>query len=125
MSGEIVRVHRRRLGLTQEELADKTGLSVRSIGNLEAGRIVAPRPATVRLLADAFGLAGADRDRFCHAVSRPVDRPNQTVVPAQLPIDVQGFTGGFYPRSRMEGGGAGVVSHAAGQPHGAEGTTGG
>ena len=62
--GEIVRAHRRRLGLTQEELAERTGINVRGIRNLEAGRIHAPRAGTLRVLADVFGLEGADRDRL-------------------------------------------------------------
>jgi tetratricopeptide (TPR) repeat protein/transcriptional regulator with XRE-family HTH domain len=89
--GNVVRMHRRRAGLTQEELAEKTGLSVRSIGKLEAGRIAAPRPPTVRLLADAFGLSGADRDHFCQASSRQADAGPAT--PAQLPADLHSFAG--------------------------------
>lgn len=68
MFGEIVRGHRRRLGLTQEELAERTGISVRGIRNLEAGRIRAPRAGTLRVLADAFELDGADRDQFFTSV---------------------------------------------------------
>lgn len=68
MFGEQVRAYRQRLGLTQKELADRTGMSVRSIGELEACRR-RPRPTTVRLLADAFGLTGADRAHFCQAAS--------------------------------------------------------
>lgn len=93
--GAAVRRHRRRLGLTQEELADRTGLSVRGIGKLEAGRVGTARPATVRLLADVFGLTGPQRERFCAGV--PEAPPQQTTtglaVPAQLPPDVAGFTG--------------------------------
>jgi transcriptional regulator with XRE-family HTH domain len=94
MFGEVVRAHRRRLGLTQEELADRSGLSVRSIGKIESSRIVAPRPPTVRLLADAFGLTGADRDRFCQSVTDGTTaEPASGIMPAQLPSDVFGFTG--------------------------------
>jgi transcriptional regulator with XRE-family HTH domain len=80
--GETVRGHRRRLGLTQAELAGVAGMSVRNLRDLEAGRIAEPRPSTVRLLADAFGLAGADRDRFRAAARAAVpepaaDRPRQ------------------------------------------------
>ena len=64
MFGEIVRAHRRRLGLTQEELAEKTGISARSISKIETDRALVPRMGTVRLLADAFGLCGPERDRF-------------------------------------------------------------
>jgi DNA-binding XRE family transcriptional regulator len=61
--------HRQRLGLTQEELAGRSGLSVRGVRDLESGRVRTPRQQTVRLLADVFGLHGADRERF-HCLSR-------------------------------------------------------
>jgi tetratricopeptide (TPR) repeat protein/transcriptional regulator with XRE-family HTH domain len=97
MFAEVVRAHRRRLGVTQEELADRTGLSVRSLRKIEGGRTAAPRTATVRLLADAFGLAGADRDRFCQAATGAAgDSVTNTVVPPpprQLPAAPQMFTG--------------------------------
>lgn len=102
MLGETVRAQRRRLGLTQEELAEKTGVSVRSIRNLEAGRIAAPRPATVRLLADAFGLAGADRDGFCRDALDPAERPRVALVPAQLPNDIHGFAGRVHELARLD-----------------------
>jgi tetratricopeptide (TPR) repeat protein/transcriptional regulator with XRE-family HTH domain len=104
--GELVRAHRRRLGWTQEELAEVSGVTVRSIGKIEGGRIAAPRPATVRLLADALGLQGADRERFQEAAvagataadratGRTADRAgtDATPPPAQLPPDVSAFTG--------------------------------
>jgi tetratricopeptide (TPR) repeat protein/transcriptional regulator with XRE-family HTH domain len=89
--GELVRAHRRRSGLTQEELAEATGLSVRGIGKIEAGRVGTPRPATVRLLADAFGLSGAERRRF--GESAAAEPPGGGTVPAQLPADVAAFAG--------------------------------
>src|SRR6185312_11884237 len=55
-----------------------------------------PRPATVRKLADAFGLTGDERDRFCSAaVTVLTAAPEETAarVPAQLPADVARFTG--------------------------------
>jgi transcriptional regulator with XRE-family HTH domain/tetratricopeptide (TPR) repeat protein len=62
--GQLVQGHRRRLGLTQEELATKAGLSARSIRDIEAGRTRRPRAATVRLLAEAMGLSDAEREIF-------------------------------------------------------------
>ena len=67
MFGDVVRGKRRQLGLSQEDLAERSGIGVRSIGKIEAGRIASPRPATVRRLAEAFELAGADRNRFFEA----------------------------------------------------------
>jgi tetratricopeptide (TPR) repeat protein/transcriptional regulator with XRE-family HTH domain len=94
MFGDIVRAHRRRLGLSQEELAQRAKLSVRGIGKIETGQIASPRPSTVRLLADTFGLTGQDRDRFCRAAAGSLDQlPQWSVIPAQLPPDVSGFTG--------------------------------
>jgi tetratricopeptide (TPR) repeat protein/transcriptional regulator with XRE-family HTH domain len=102
-----VRFHRQRLGLTQEDLAARTGVSVRSIRNLETRRTGRPRPGTVRLLADAFDLADAERDRFHQAALDDADQRPAVVstdhasagpargrpVPAQLPADVAGFVG--------------------------------
>src|SRR5207302_4143577 len=54
-------------------------------------------PATVRLLAEAFGLDGSDRERFV-GTAGPVPAPSVPspagrLVPAQLPPDVWAFTG--------------------------------
>ena len=59
-----IRAHRLRRGLSQEDLAERTGLSVRTIRYLESGKVIRPRPETARLLADAFGLQGEERERF-------------------------------------------------------------
>jgi transcriptional regulator with XRE-family HTH domain len=48
--GATLRRRRVAAGLSQEELAERAGLSVRGVGNLEQGRRHAPRLATVRLL---------------------------------------------------------------------------
>jgi len=59
-----IRLLRLRQGLTQEDLAVASGVSLRTIRDIEAGRVARPRPSTVRLLADALGLSGAERDTF-------------------------------------------------------------
>ena len=53
-----MRARRARLGLTQEELAERAGLSERTLRNLEGGRIRRPYPDTIRRLADALELTG-------------------------------------------------------------------
>jgi tetratricopeptide (TPR) repeat protein/transcriptional regulator with XRE-family HTH domain len=95
--GDIVRGHRRRLGLSQRELADKSGVTERGLRRIESGQIAAPRPVTVRLLADAFGLTAGDREEFYAAAHPPPSRRPEPVspVPAQLPADVAGFVGRF------------------------------
>jgi predicted ATPase/transcriptional regulator with XRE-family HTH domain len=68
--GPALRRRRVAAGLSQEELAERSGVSVRGIGDLEQGRRAAPRLATVRLLADALGLDEAGRAEFL-AAARP------------------------------------------------------
>ena len=67
--------HRRIAALTQEQLAERTGLSVRTIRNLERGRITSPRAQSVRLLADALGLSDADRALLRGPVRRDREGP--------------------------------------------------
>ncbi|MFF5075689.1 ATP-binding protein [Actinoplanes sp. NPDC000266] len=110
MFGHLVGEHRRRLGLTQEELAARTGVSVRTIREMEADRRRAPRAASVRLLADAFSLQGAQRETFLLAASAPATTtapavavtPSPGPVPAQLPADVTGFTGRAAELARLD-----------------------
>ena len=100
--GALLRLWRKQAGLTQERLAERTGLSTRTIRALEHGQ-AHPRAETTRLLADAFGLDGPGRARFHAAAHQPDDPrpalpaalglPAGVVVPAQLPADVAGFTG--------------------------------
>ncbi|MEU8615514.1 helix-turn-helix transcriptional regulator, partial [Actinoplanes sp. NPDC048791] len=68
--GGELRRHRLRGGMSQEDLAARTGLSVRTIRYLESGRAGQSRPETLRLLSVALGLDGADRDRFYAAADR-------------------------------------------------------
>jgi tetratricopeptide (TPR) repeat protein/transcriptional regulator with XRE-family HTH domain len=96
--GQLVRGHRGRLGLTQEELAGRAGLGLRTLRDIESGRVARPRQATVRLLAGAFGLAGAAREEFVQAALRAGEPPTPPEPtgwprPAQLPADVPGFAG--------------------------------
>jgi class 3 adenylate cyclase/DNA-binding XRE family transcriptional regulator len=55
------RTHR---GWTQEELAERAGLSPRGIRALEQGERHRPYKHTIRLLADALGLTGEERALF-------------------------------------------------------------
>ncbi|HET7036806.1 MAG TPA: helix-turn-helix transcriptional regulator [Thermomicrobiaceae bacterium] len=54
-AGELLRAYRLTAGLTQEQLADRAGLSVRGLSNLEGGRSL-PRLATLNRLASALDL---------------------------------------------------------------------
>ncbi|MCG5449694.1 ATP-binding protein [Micromonospora hortensis] len=75
--GGLLRTLRLERRLTQEELAEAAGSSVRGIREMERGRVRSPQRRTVVLLADALRLAGADRDRFvalARAERQPHDR---------------------------------------------------
>jgi transcriptional regulator with XRE-family HTH domain len=97
MLGKIVRTRRRQLGLTQEALADRTQLSVRSIRDIETERTTMPRQRTIELLAGALGLDGADRDQLIAATASRPEPPSagspKLPVPAQLPPDLPVFAG--------------------------------
>lgn len=55
---------RKLAGLSQDELAERSGLSSRTIRNLESGRTSSPYRDTLRRLADALELSGAARIEF-------------------------------------------------------------
>src|SRR5919202_1201034 len=63
--GELLRRHRERLGISQEELAERASgrLSVSTIGNIERGRS-RPYRYTLEALCEALGLLGAEREEL-------------------------------------------------------------
>jgi transcriptional regulator with XRE-family HTH domain len=62
--GELLRRYRIVAGLTQEELAERAGLSARAIRALESGAHRSPRKDTLNLLAAALELTSTDRARL-------------------------------------------------------------
>src|SRR5690242_20299120 len=69
----LLRTYRRTRGLTQEALAERAGLGVRTIQGLESGR--RPQQASVVSLADALDLDLEERRAFQRAVAPfPRDR---------------------------------------------------
>jgi len=60
--GDLLREYRRAAELTQEELAERVGVSPRSISEMERGGAHVPRRDTVALLATALGLSGPQRE---------------------------------------------------------------
>jgi len=59
-----LRKHRRAAGLSQERLAQQSGVSDRTIRNIEGGRVTTPRLSSLRALADALGIGGDERVRL-------------------------------------------------------------
>jgi DNA-binding CsgD family transcriptional regulator/tetratricopeptide (TPR) repeat protein/transcriptional regulator with XRE-family HTH domain len=68
--GLLVRRHRLALGLSQEALAERAGISARSLSEIERGGPHRPRRDTVALLAEALGLDSAERATLEAAVVR-------------------------------------------------------
>src|SRR5215475_7187597 len=91
--GGVLRTHRECLQLTQEELAQRAGLAVRTVRELEAGRVLRPRGHSLRLLADALGLDDEARTDFMSGAYRTSRFPDSAEVPRQLPGEVAGFAG--------------------------------
>ncbi len=79
--GVLLRAHRGAVGLTQEELATRAGLSTHAVSMLERGDRRAPRAATVECLAGALRLDPAQRSTFA-AAAREWTRP--AVVGAEI-----------------------------------------
>ncbi|WP_165960901.1 ATP-binding protein [Actinocrispum wychmicini] len=81
--GTVLTRLRRAAGLTQEELAERAGLSARGIGNLERG-VRRPRRFTVQLLVDGLALAEPDRDELV-AASRRAHQDSDAGEPSVVP----------------------------------------
>ena len=105
--GPWLRRQRVAAGLTQEDLAERSGVSVRTIADLERGRTRRPYPSSVRALTRALGLpdsAGAElvaryrmggggADGLGVDDAGPAETVTGTAVPRQLPAAVPYFAG--------------------------------
>ncbi|MFC3452151.1 ATP-binding protein [Amycolatopsis speibonae] len=85
--GDFLRFYRLRVPLTQEELAERTGISVRSISDMERGRVRTPQRRTAELLVEGLGLAGKEASDFARSGRRGVVVPDEAV-PAEAPRPV-------------------------------------
>jgi predicted ATPase/DNA-binding XRE family transcriptional regulator len=85
--GALLRRLRTDAALSQEALAERSGLSVRGISDLERGARRAPHLHTVRVLADALGVAEEDRATLLGA-ARPAPRDALSDDAAPLPTSL-------------------------------------
>jgi non-specific serine/threonine protein kinase len=90
--GALLRAYRLTAGLTQEALAERAGLGVRSIQHLERGESQ-PQRETAQRLATALALAAEQRAGF-EALAQPVPRRRLVVEASGAPHVAEAALGG-------------------------------
>ncbi|MGP4016896.1 BTAD domain-containing putative transcriptional regulator [Saccharopolyspora sp. 5N708] len=65
--GKLLREFRKRAGLTQLQVADRAGLSAAGLRDVEQGRVVRPRAATLRRLSEVLGLSRIELEELIRA----------------------------------------------------------
>lgn len=105
--GQLLRRHRERLLLTQEQLAVRAKLSARAVRGIESGDVRSPRARSVSLLSEALMLQGPEREVFqagfrAQATASsaessrrlsPGGRVGLVPNPSLLPLDIPDLTG--------------------------------
>jgi predicted ATPase/transcriptional regulator with XRE-family HTH domain len=94
---ELLRRWRERAGLTQEELAERAGLTPHAVSALERGTRTRPYPHTVRSLADGLALSDSDRARLLAAV------PSRVVTAGPATTDPRPVSGQAAPPTALLG----------------------
>jgi class 3 adenylate cyclase len=98
--GHLIGRHRLDLGLTQEELAERAGVSPSSLSDLERGVARSHYPHTMRGLVDGLQLDGAQRAAFM-AATRGAPQPKSETTAVSEPraavltfliADLRGYT---------------------------------
>jgi transcriptional regulator with XRE-family HTH domain len=93
--GDLLRRHRDSAGLTQEDLAERTGLTSQAISLLERGVRRRPHKYTVQKLAEALELEGEELSSFEAAVRKPSARHTMAEPPRRTlptPLTAAGRT---------------------------------
>jgi transcriptional regulator with XRE-family HTH domain len=92
----LLKVLRVQVGITQEELAERSGLSIRTISDFERGRTTTPHRRTIALLAKALDVEGDSLDELRRAArNRSSGRCPVCTAPWQWDEEAQdGMAGG-------------------------------
>ncbi len=105
--GQLLRRHRLEAGLSQDELAERAGLSTRGVSDLERGRRTSPRAETVRLLAGALELNPMDRAALVAAahpeLSAPMSGSGSRGLASPAPATRIRFASTLMPPTRLIG----------------------
>lgn len=115
----VVRRHRLAAGFTQEQLAERASLSLRTVGDIERGHTRRPYRRSAELLGAAFGLSDSDLDRFIrYADPLPPGSPGPgsrvqaagaaahdqpITVPRQLPLNPPRIVGRSHVLTKLSG----------------------
>ncbi|WP_421106741.1 helix-turn-helix domain-containing protein [Streptomyces sp. NEAU-S77] len=92
--GHLLRAHRRAAGLTIEQLASASGVSVRTISDMERAVSRGPQNRTVEALARALALPGSARESLRAAAARGRPRPAAPALGVcELPRVIGDFSG--------------------------------
>ncbi|HET7095102.1 MAG TPA: helix-turn-helix domain-containing protein, partial [Thermomicrobiales bacterium] len=84
--GQSLRRHRQAAGLSQEMLAERAGLSVRGLSDLERGARLVPRAETIRMLADALDLSATEIAALAAAARPSQARPTPATAAPPTPL---------------------------------------
>jgi tetratricopeptide (TPR) repeat protein len=114
VSGTWLRRCRESAGMSQEELAQRAGVSVRALRNIERGRTQCPHQGSLVRLADALALQGQARAEIIGLGRRPAARTttpqrptpsdgNAPTVPRQLPASIRQFVGREHELAELGG----------------------
>jgi predicted ATPase/DNA-binding CsgD family transcriptional regulator len=99
---ETLRQQRLASGLTQEELAERAGLSVRTISDLERGIKQVPRPSTMRLIVRGLGLRARGAVLRAALPTPANSRTASRAVRHNLPVPISSFVGREFAVAELE-----------------------
>ncbi len=88
--GALLKRYRLAAGLTQEDLAERAGISARAVSDLERDGSRTPRPDTLAFLAQALGLSAMERAGFIAAAHPEAGAPT---TPIAAPVRVLPWAG--------------------------------
>ncbi|WP_370948431.1 NB-ARC domain-containing protein [Amycolatopsis sp. cg5] len=96
--GELLKGYRVRAGVTQQELAEQAGISVRAISDMERGTVKSPQRGTIELLAPPLALAEDELTSLQKSAKRArapmtVAAPLEFSAFGTLPADIDDLTG--------------------------------
>jgi predicted ATPase/DNA-binding XRE family transcriptional regulator len=94
--GSLLKRYRLAAGLTHERLAERSGVSPRTISDLERGVSRYPRSETVTLLGDALQLSPVQQASFADAAEPRTytpGAPGATLIASGLPVQFTSFIG--------------------------------